>query len=67
MSLLSKALPKKWSKGIIDVGLLATEAGTLGRFIGDSLLATMGSDGLEIILNDAFVTFGFNVLAHEAD
>ena len=63
MSLLSKVIPKKWSRGIINVGLLATESGTLGRVIGDALLATMARHGLETMLNEAFGTFGFIVLA----
>ena len=31
--LLSKTIPKSWSKGVFYVGLLATEAGTLGRSV----------------------------------
>ena len=58
MSLLSKAIPRKWSVGIVNVGLLATESGTLGRVIGDVLLATVGSHGLEELLNRAFGVYG---------
>ncbi|CAB9521859.1 SPX domain-containing membrane protein OsI [Seminavis robusta] len=54
MSLLSKVIPRKWSRGIINVGLLATESGTLGRVIGDVLLAAVGSRGMEELLNRAF-------------
>jgi MFS family permease len=54
MSLLSKTIPPSWSKGIFNVGLLATEAGTLGRAIGDVLLTIFGSAGLEHLLNRTF-------------
>jgi MFS family permease len=57
MSLLSKTIPVSWSKGIFNVGLLATEAGTLGRAIGDVLLTIFGSAGLEHLLNRTFGTF----------
>ena len=71
MSLLSKVIPRSWSEGIVNVGLLATEAGTFGRVVGDILLAAVGRHGLEELLNRAFgsyaaiivgmllVTFGF--------
>jgi MFS family permease len=56
MSLLSKAIPKSWSKGFFNVGLLATEAGTFGRVVADIFLSTVGaSGGLEHLLN---LTFG---------
>lgn len=54
MSLLSKVIPRTWSKGIVNVGLLATESGTFGRVVGDVLLAVVGSSGLEQLLNRAF-------------
>jgi hypothetical protein len=58
MSLLSKVIPRKWSKGIINVGLLATESGTLGRVVGDFLLAYIGSGGgMEGLLNRSFGMF----------
>lgn len=63
MSLLSKVIPRKWSKGIINVGLLATESGTFGRVVGDALLATMAGHGLDTMLNDSFGMFGAIVLA----
>jgi hypothetical protein len=62
MSLLSKVIPRKWSKGIINVGLLATESGTLGRVIGDALLAAIASRGLDQMLNAAFGAFGAIIL-----
>jgi len=54
MSLLSKTIPKSWSEGFFNVGLLATEAGTLGRAIGDTFLAICGSGGMEYLLDNAF-------------
>ena len=56
MSLLSKTIPKSWSRGIFNVGLLATEAGTAGRAVGDVLLSVWGFKGLGTLLNDTFRT-----------
>jgi hypothetical protein len=55
MSLLSKTIPTEWSKGIFNVGLLATESGTAGRAMADVFLTLSGSRGLEHLLN---LTFG---------
>lgn len=57
MSLLSKTIPKRWSQGIFNVGLLATEAGTAGRAVGDVLLSFFGKEGIEHLLNRTFVSF----------
>lgn len=55
MSLLSKTIPSSWSRGLLNVGLLATEAGTLGRVVGDSLLSVLGTQGgVEHVLNRTF-------------
>jgi MFS family permease len=54
MSLLSKTIPPYYSRGVLNVGLLATEAGTLGRAVGDIILTICGARGLEYILNNAF-------------
>ena len=54
MSLLSKTIPKSWSKGIFNVGMLATEAGTLGRAVGDVFLTACGAGGLQYLLNNTF-------------
>lgn len=59
MSLLSKTIPKAWRKGFLNVGLLATEAATLGRTAGDAFLALCGTGGLERQLN---YTFGSMVI-----
>ncbi len=56
MSLLSKTIPKSWSRGLFNVGLLATEAGTLGRAVGDVLISAWGFQSLGSLLNDAFRT-----------
>jgi MFS family permease len=58
MSLLSQTIPKSWSKGILNVGLLATEAGTLGRAVGDVYLTACGSNGMEHMLNNTFGSMG---------
>jgi Major Facilitator Superfamily len=60
MSLLSKTIPKAWRKGFLNVGLLATEAATLGRTVGDIWLAVCGLPGLEHQLN---LTFGSMIIA----
>jgi MFS family permease len=60
MSLLSKTIPKSWRKGFLNVGLLATEAATLGRTVGDIWLALCGLPGLEHQLN---LTFGSMIIA----
>jgi MFS family permease len=62
MSLLSKVIPRTWSVGIVNVGLLATESGTLGRVIGDILLAAVGSYGLEDLLNRAFGAYAMVIV-----
>ena len=54
MSLLSKTIPHSWRRGIFNVGLLATEAGTLGRAVGDVFLTVCGHQGLEYLLNRCF-------------
>jgi len=54
MSLLSKTIPKSWSKGMFNVGLLATEAGTLGRAVGDLFLSVCGTRGMQYLINFTF-------------
>lgn len=54
MSLLSKTIPKAWRRGFLNVGLLATEAATMGRTAGDAFLALCGAGGLENQLNYTF-------------
>ena len=54
MSLLSKSIPMHYRRGFFNVGLLATESGTLGRAVGDVILTLCGSGGMQTILNYAF-------------
>lgn len=55
MALLSKTLPRQWARGTFNSGLLATEAGTFGRVVGDFLISAAGLVGLERVLNLTFV------------
>lgn len=57
MSLLSKSIPLSWRKGVFNVGLLATEAGTFGRTVADALLAIFGANGADQLLNRTFGSF----------
>ena len=57
MSLLSKTVPTAWAKGTFNSGLLATEAGTFGRVIGDgfiSVVSFLGSDDYDLV-NSIFI------------
>lgn len=54
MSLLSRSIPQCYRRGFWNVGLLATESGTLGRAVGDVILTMCGSAGLQYVLNYAF-------------
>ncbi|GMF19699.1 unnamed protein product [Phytophthora fragariaefolia] len=54
MSLLSKTIPKSFAKGTFNSGLLATEAGTLGRAIGDVAITVVGLPGIQYVLNWTF-------------
>mmetsp|Transcript_11358 Transcript_11358/g.18796 ORF Transcript_11358/g.18796 Transcript_11358/m.18796 type:complete len:709 (-) Transcript_11358:295-2421(-) len=54
MSLLSKTIPRSMAKGIFNSGLLATEAGTFGRVVGDFVISAAGLVGLERILDLTF-------------
>jgi hypothetical protein len=56
MSLLSKTIPKSWAKGIFNVGLLATEAGTLGRAVGDVFITWCGLNGVQDLLNNMMIS-----------
>ena len=52
--LLSKTIPKSLARGIFNAGLLATEAGTLGRVIGDFWLSGATFGGLDQMVNKTF-------------
>ena len=55
MSILSKTIPPKWAKGTFNSGLLATEAGTFGRVLGDVTISFAGLAGIERILDLTFI------------
>ena len=59
MSLLSKTIPKSFARGTFNSGLLATEAGTLGRTLGDGLVSLAGMHGVGHVLNDTYVPMAF--------
>ena len=52
--LLSKTIPKSLAKGILNAGLLSTEAGTLGRVLGDIWFSSSTFMGLDQMLNREF-------------
>ena len=58
LSLLSKTIPSRYRRGFFNVGLLATESGTLGRAMGGVILTLAGSQGMGHILNNAFGIMG---------
>eukprot|EP00543_Licmophora_paradoxa_P004048 CAMPEP_0202450172 /NCGR_PEP_ID=MMETSP1360-20130828/8804_1 /ASSEMBLY_ACC=CAM_ASM_000848 /TAXON_ID=515479 /ORGANISM="Licmophora paradoxa, Strain CCMP2313" /LENGTH=83 /DNA_ID=CAMNT_0049068323 /DNA_START=266 /DNA_END=514 /DNA_ORIENTATION=+ len=62
MSLLSKTIPPIWAKGTFNSGLLATEAGTLGRAVGDFVITGAGLYGLDRMLNFTFGPIAILVL-----
>ena len=47
MGLLSKTIPKRMASGILNAGLLATEAGTIGRVVGDFYFSAAAYKGLD--------------------
>lgn len=61
MSLLSKTIPRSWAKGLFNVGLLATEAGTLGRAVGDVFITWCGLESISHLLNNMFIPLGLLV------
>ncbi|RHY90300.1 hypothetical protein DYB35_008366 [Aphanomyces astaci] len=63
MSLLSKTIPKAFARGTFNSGLLATEAGTLGRTLGNGAVTLAGIHGIEFLLNDTFIPMAAITLA----
>ena len=55
MSLLSKKVPRSWARGTFNSSLLATEAGTFGRALGDYWITLVGLYGIDKVLNFTFV------------
>lgn len=51
MSLLSKAMSPRLSRGVFNCGLLSTEAGTLARALADGMITVVGRLGMENIVN----------------
>lgn len=63
MGLLSKTIPKSLASGVLNAGLLATEAGTIGRVLGDFCMSTAAYKGLDELVNRLFFPLGVVVLA----
>lgn len=51
MSLLSKMMSSRLSKGLFNCGFLSTEAGTIARAIADGLITLVGRGGMGLFLN----------------
>ncbi len=51
MSLLSKVMSPRLSRGVFNCGLLSTEAGTLARALADGLITLVGRGGEANLLN----------------
>jgi hypothetical protein len=51
MSLLSKVMSPRLSRGVFNCGLLSTEAGTLARALADGLISVVGRGGKANLLN----------------
>lgn len=63
MSLLSKLVSPELAKGTFNSGLLATEAGTIGRVVGDVIITWMGSSkGTTELVNLLFGPIGIGVI-----
>ena len=69
MSLLSKVVSPELAKGTFNSGLLATEAGTLGRVLGDSMITFLSEQQQEAgsgtvgLVNVLFLPVAIGVLA----
>ncbi len=55
MSLLSKTIPTAWARGTFNSGLLATEAGTFARVVGDGFISYVSFIGDDYLLNGIFI------------
>lgn len=62
MGLLSKTIPKSMASGIFNAGLLATEAGTIGRVVGDFYFSAAAFQGLDRVVNLTFEPMGFMIV-----
>jgi len=54
MGLLSKVIPKSLRVGILNAGLLSTEAGTIGRIVGDFWLTSAAHKGIDRLVDALF-------------
>eukprot|EP00956_Cyclotella_meneghiniana_P028399 scaffold65814_cov67-Cyclotella_meneghiniana.AAC.2 len=62
MGLLSKTIPKSMASGILNAGLLATEAGTIGRVVGDFYFSAAAYKGLDRVVNLTFEPMGVMIV-----
>ncbi len=64
MSLLSKLISPDLAKGTFNSGLLATEAGTLGRVLGDMAITVFGNDSSRspMLVNQLYLPFAMLVV-----
>ncbi|KAJ1428034.1 major facilitator superfamily domain-containing protein [Ochromonadaceae sp. CCMP2298] len=63
MALLAKLISPELAKGTFNSGLLATEAGTLGRVVGDVLITVFGgTHSPEVLTNNLFLPLGVMLL-----
>jgi len=62
MSTLSKVVHPRLAAGTFNSGLLATELGTLGRAVGDTLISGAGFLSLKNMLNLLYVPNGVLLL-----
>lgn len=62
MSLLSKAMSPRLSRGVFNCGLLSTEAGTLARALADGMITIAGKAGVENVLNYTMIPTFFIVV-----
>jgi len=62
MALLAKSIPVELASGILNSGLLATEAGTAGRAVGDFYISVAGADGdIVALLNRMFLPMAISM------
>lgn len=62
MSLLSKVMSPRLSRGVFNCGLLSTEAGTLARALADGMITIAGRAGVENVINYTMVPTFFIVV-----
>jgi hypothetical protein len=55
MSLLSKVMSPRLSRGVFNCGFLSTEAGTLARTMADGLITVTGWAGEKNLLNFSMI------------